>query len=71
MPALTVHAADLDAAWKLLQQRWEAAGEVWTDAVHDQFAADYWQPLEEQTRAVQRSLEQLAQVVARAQRAVR
>ncbi len=71
MASLINHHAELDAAWKLLEQRWQLVGEVWTDQAHDQFAADYWQPLEQQTQATQRALERLAQVVAQAQRSVR
>lgn len=71
MTTLTAHAADLDAAWKLLQARWDATGETWSDRVHDDFAAQYWQPLQQQTQTVQRSLERLAQVAAKAQRAVK
>ncbi|MBK7203341.1 MAG: hypothetical protein IPH87_22925, partial [Anaerolineae bacterium] len=47
MTTLSAHAADLDAAWKLLQARWDATGETWSDQVHDDFAAHYWQPLEQ------------------------
>lgn len=71
MTALSTHLADLDAALKLLQARWDAAGETWTDQVHDDFAAQYWQPLQQHSQATQRSLERLAQVVAKAQRAVK
>jgi len=71
MTPLATHAADLDAAWKLLQARWDATGETWTDQVHDEFATHYWLPLEQQTQAAQRSLERLTQVVAKAQRAVK
>ena len=71
MTSLSAHAADLDAAWKLLQARWDATGETWSDQVHDDFAAHYWQPLEQQTQAAQRSLERLAQVVAKAQQNVK
>ena len=71
MVTLFNHHSELDAAWKLLQTRWDATGESWTDQVHDDFATHYWQPLAQQTQAAQRSLERLAQVVAKAQRAVK
>lgn len=71
MTALSAHLADLDAALKLLEARWEATGETWTDQVHDDFAMQYWQPLQQHSQAAQRSLERLAQVVAKAQRAVK
>ena len=31
MTTLSTHAADLDAAWKLLQARWDETGETWSD----------------------------------------
>jgi hypothetical protein len=71
MTTLATHAADLNAAWKLLQARWDTTGETWTDQVHDEFAAHYWQPLEQETQAAQHSLERLAQVVIKAQRSVK
>lgn len=71
MTTLATHAADLSDAWKLLQARWDATGETWRDQVHEDFAAQYWQPLAQQTEAAQRSLERLAQVIAQAQRAVK
>ena len=67
MTTLATHAA----AWKLLQARWDATGETWTDRVHDEFAGHYWQPLEQQTQAAQREMERLAQVIAQAQRNVK
>ncbi len=71
MPSLSNQLSDLDAAWKLLQQRWQATGDVWNDRVHDEFAAQHIEPLAQQTQAVARSLERLAQVVSKAQRAVK
>lgn len=71
MTNLTNHHHELDAAWKLLQQRWQATGEVWNDRVRDEFAAQHIEPLAQQTQAVARSLERLAQVVSKAQRAVK
>ena len=71
MPSLSNQLSDLDAAWKLLQQRWESTGEVWNDRVHEEFAAQHMEPLAQQTQAAARSLERLAQVVSKAQRAVK
>ena len=66
--------ANFPALWwevREKQARWNATSESWTDQTHDDFAAHYWQPLAQQTQAAQRSLERLAQVVAKAQRAVK
>lgn len=71
MPSLSNQLADLDTAWKLLQQRWETAGEVWNDRVYEEFASQQMEPLAQQAQAVARSLERLAQVVSKAQRAVK
>lgn len=71
MANLSSQLDDLDAAWKLIHQRWEAAGEVWNDGVYEEFAVQHMEPLAQQTQAVVRSLERLAQVVSKAQRAVK
>lgn len=71
MSSLAHQLSDLDAAWKLLHQRWEATGEVWNDRVHEEFAAQHIEPLAQQTQAVAASLERLAQVVSKAQRLVK
>jgi hypothetical protein len=71
MSSLSHQLSDLDAAWKLLQQRWQVTGEVWNDRVYEEFAAKHMEPLAQQTQAVAASLERLAQVVSKAQRAVK
>jgi hypothetical protein len=71
MSSLPNQLSELDAAWKLLQQRWEATGAVWDDRVREEFGAQHIAPLAQQTQAVSRSLERLAQVVNKAQRAVK
>ena len=71
MSSLSNQLSDLDAAWKLLQQRWEATGAVWDDRIREEFAAQHIAPLAQQTQAVSRSLERLAQGVNKAQRAVK
>ncbi|MBX2997695.1 MAG: hypothetical protein KF893_04230 [Caldilineaceae bacterium] len=71
MSRLNQHLSELDAAWKLVHQRWETTGDAWTDQVHDDFAVQYMEPLAQQTQAVARSLERLAQIVSKAQRAVK
>lgn len=71
MTNLSNHLNELDAARKLLRQRWLAAGEVWNDRVYQEFADQYWQPLEQQSAAVAASLERLAQVVNKARQVVK
>lgn len=71
MTTLANHHSELTAAWQLAQGRWQATGEVWADQVHDQFAAQDWEPLAQHTAATVQSLERLAQVVAKAQRLVK
>ena len=71
MANLSNHHGELDAAWQLLRQRWEATGEVWNDRVHEEFASQHIEPLAQQTQAVATSLERLVQVVSKAQRAVK
>ena len=71
MTSLSQHLAELDTAWKLIQQRWQATGDVWHDRVAEEFAAQHIEPLAQQTQAVARSLERLAQMVSRAQRVLK
>lgn len=71
MGSLTNHQHDLDAAWKLLQQRWEATGEVWNDRVYEEFAAQHMEPLAQRTQAATQSLARLAQFVGKARLAVK
>ncbi len=71
MTSLSQHLAELDTAWKLIQQRWQATGDVWHDRVAEEFAAQHIEPLAQQTQAVAASLERLAQVVSKAQRLVK
>lgn len=71
MSDLTNPIHDLDAAWKVLLYRWGATKEIWQDAVQQEFEQQHWTPLEEQTRAVQRELEALAQVISKARRVVK
>jgi len=71
MSGFNQHLSELDAAWKLVHQRWEATSEVWNDRVHAEFASQHMEPLAQQTQTVAHSLERLAQVVNKAQRVVK
>lgn len=41
MSNLTNHLSELDAAWKLLHQRWQAIGEMWNDRVYQELTSQY------------------------------
>lgn len=71
MSGFKQHLSSLDAAWKLVHQRWEVSGELWNDRVHDEFAVQHMAPLAQQTQATQAALERLAQMVAKAERVVK
>jgi len=71
MSNLTQSMTDLDAAFRSLQQRWDATAELWRDSVQREFDAAHWQPLARQNQSTARSLEQLAQVIAKAKQVVK
>jgi len=65
------HAQALEAAFKMLQSDWQASREVWQDKVRDEFEAEHWNNLAAYSRATQRALQGLAEVVAKAQQSVK
>jgi hypothetical protein len=71
MTNLSSQLTDLDAAWQQILQRWAATGEVWNDRVYEEFAAQYMEPLAQQSQAALQSLARLAQVVSKAERVVK
>ena len=71
MATLGNAAADLETAFRQLEQRWEATKALWNDPVRWAFEREYWAPLEEETRAADREMERLGQVIAQARRAVK
>lgn len=71
MANLSNHLGELDGALRLVQQRWATTCEVWNDRVAEDFAAQHWEPLVQQTQAVAHSLERLVQVVNKAQHYVK
>ena len=71
MSNLSSTAADLQTDWRRLWQKWENVKTQWNDSVRRGFEDDYWTPLEKQAQAVQREMERLAQVIAKAQRSVK
>lgn len=71
MSNLTTALSQLDSAWKRLDQRWTQTNALWNDPVSRSFEKDYWQPLESQSQAVQKEMERLAQVIAKARQSVK
>ena len=55
----------LYSALKTLRERWDATLEHWQDAVQQDFAETFWQPLEDRTRGALAAIDRLAQVVVR------
>ncbi|OIO97494.1 MAG: hypothetical protein AUK03_02435 [Anaerolineae bacterium CG2_30_64_16] len=71
MSSLNNTSVELHDAWQRLGQRWEDAKSLWNDPVRWNFEKEHWAPLEGQVQATQREMEQLAQVIAQAQRSVK
>lgn len=71
MATLDNSRANLDSAWRTLNGRWEELRTVWDDPVSHAFERDTWQALQTDVAAADRALQQLAQVVAQAQRAIK
>ncbi len=61
----------LNVAWQVMQQRWKYTRSVWNDSVARDFEREFYAPLASQITPTQRKLDQLAEVVAQAQRRVR
>ncbi|MBC7228222.1 MAG: hypothetical protein H5T61_13495 [Thermoflexales bacterium] len=59
---------DLQTAFQVLNQRWEAARSVWNDVVRWHFERTYWEALEREARATHEEASRLADVLARARR---
>ncbi len=71
MASVNVSASEIQEALRRLLQQWEAARQVWNDSVSREFQEQYVEPLDAQTRAAQREMERLAQVIAVAQKSVK
>ena len=50
-------------AGKNLRQRWDVTKPLWNDQVRQSFEKDYWVPLQAQTQATLKEMEQLSQVL--------
>jgi hypothetical protein len=71
MAELSSTIAQLDTAWRALQQRWAATKSLWSDKVSRDFERELWVQLEGQVPATQREMQRLAEVIAKARRNVK
>ena len=71
MSSLSTSVENLDAAWKMILQRWEAAKGVWNDRVQRKFEQEYQEPLERQVYATKQEMVRLAEVIAKARQSVK
>ena len=61
----------IESSWQPLKQKWESTTSVWDDSVSREFEEKFLLPLAAQINQTQSALENLANVVAQAQRNVR
>jgi len=71
MASVNASANEMQEALRRLLQQWESARQVWNDSVSRDFQAQYLEPLDAQTRAAQREMEKLAQVIQGARKSVK
>lgn len=71
MPYLHSSSEQLTKAWKSLLMQWNNAKAAWDDIVQRTFEKNYWTPLEHSTKTTQQDMDQLAKVMAEAQRQIR
>jgi hypothetical protein len=71
MAALHSPLTQLETASKTLHHRWETTKPVWNDPVSRTFESDYLTLIEAQAQATLKEMQQLAQAIDAAKRAVR
>lgn len=71
MASLTSSANEIQEALRRLLQQWESTRQVWNDSVSREFQEQYVEPLDTQTRAAQREMAKLAQIIAAARKSVK
>lgn len=71
MTHLNITAEQLEAHWKILQQRWQASRAQWDDVVAQRFEREQWHEYEQTVPATLKEMRQLAEVLAQARRQVR
>jgi len=70
MSTIDYSAYELALALKVLAERWESTKRMWNDPVCWRFEKEYWVPLASQVNNTQREAENLAKVIAQAQRSI-
>jgi hypothetical protein len=70
MAALHSPLNQLETAGKTLHHRWEATRAIWNDSVSQTFESDYLTLIEAQAQATLKEMQQLAQAIDAARRAV-
>ncbi len=71
MASMNNSVSELQVQLRRLLQQWEAARQVWNDAVSREFQEQHLEPLEAQTRAAQCEMEKVAGVIAGARKSVK
>jgi hypothetical protein len=70
MTALHLPLTQLETAGKTLHRRWETTKSAWDDHVSHTFESDYLTVIEAQAQATLKEMQQLAQAIDAARRAV-
>ena len=70
MASLQSPMAQLESAGKTLQHRWETTRSAWDDSVSRSFEKDYLSRIEAEAQATLKELQQLAQAIDAARRAI-
>ena len=66
--SLNANAAELNAALKVLRERWEEVREVWRDGVADEFESTVWKLLEVQVNSAVQAMDRLTPIFSKALR---
>jgi len=61
----------LQNGWRALQQQWQTTCELWNDPVRHHFEREFWQEWEQVVPSTLDAMQQLAEVMSAARRAVR
>jgi len=71
MSNVNVTSERLQNSWRALQQQWQATCELWNDPVRHHFEREFWQEWEQVVPSTLDAMQQLAEVMSAARRAVR
>lgn len=61
----------IQTRWRMLQQQWRTSCGLWNDPVRHRFEREFWREWEQVVPATLDAMQQLAEVVNAARRAVR